>query len=971
MGDMKGTNTTTQKVAPDPKAMQAYTDLLNRASGVASQPYQAYTGNLTAGVNQQQNLGIAGINNATQAGAPWFNYASSMAHPIGASDIERYQNPYTQQVVNATQAQFDRSNAQAQERLQGQAIAQGALGGSRAKIAAADMAYQQQVGQAPTIAGLFQSGFDRSLAAAQQQQQAGFQGAGVGSAIQQAGLQGAGAQIGAGTLQQQTEQNRLNADYNQFQIAQAFPYQQAQWLAGIDSSVGPQMGGTAETTAPAPSLLSQVAGAGVAGAGVASGLGFKPFAARGGRIEDYDAGGSVGAEPYGGVGWIPQTKIGGGRGLMPGLQPPAAPQQHKPSFDPSKFGFPRSGERQQKPSGVGAADAEEGIGGMAGDAAPLGGMSEADALAAAADTAPEAAGVGGWFSGLEGVGSSLMGGLEGLGSSLAGVGSSIMSALPEGVAAALPFLLLNRGGGVRGYADAGAVLGMPDAGAPDEGEQWPAPSGVAPAGEWLPDAVKGVQLALSGNRGSFPTLSSSQTAAPVSPVAGVGAPPPMQGDGDYGVDLPPEPMAGVGAPPSASSRSGVGGFDWSSLSMPLITAGLGMMASRSPHALVGIGEGGLQGVQAYAQQQRQTQEHQLAEKKQVLDARRLDQMAQQARQTLALRTRQADIHERQVDETAKYRQDRLGQEALKPTGAMTEDNHPILYDSRRPGVAIDGVTGQPLKPGQKVINPKNDVGSSIPEEHKDLRGEEYLATLPAGESGFVKGLAEYAIDPKTLSTRGGQRERYLKMAMQYDPNFRQQRYNEIYNAVNRFSTGKQGDTVKSFNVAIHHLGTLEEAATALNNKDFPTFNRVKNAITNQLGYEAPNTFEAVRDIVANEMVKAIIGSGGGVGDREEAHKRISAANSPAQLTAVISSYKKLMAGQMLGLKKQYEDATGLQNFDSKLMPETIRQLGIASGHGAPVAAPAASDPNKAARDWLAANPNDPRAPAIRKKLGIE
>ena len=247
----KGTNTTTQTTAPNSSAMQAYQGLLDRASGVASTPYNAYSGDLTAGVNPQQNLGISNINQYAGWGQPYFqqagDYASSMAHPISGSDIERYWNPYQQQVVDATQAQFDRSNQQAQERLQGQAIAQGALGGSRAKIAAGDLAYQQQLGQAPTIAGLFQSGFDRSLGAAQQQQQAAFQGAGtlagVGAAGQQAGLQGAGAQIGAGTLQQQTEQQRLNALYQQYQLAQAFPYQQAQWLAGIDTGVGSQMGG--------------------------------------------------------------------------------------------------------------------------------------------------------------------------------------------------------------------------------------------------------------------------------------------------------------------------------------------------------------------------------------------------------------------------------------------------------------------------------------------------------------------------------------------------------------------------------------------------------------------------------------------------------------------------------------------------------------------------------------------------------
>ena len=335
----KGTNTTTQTTAPNAGAMAAYQSLMERASGVANTPYQAYTGNLTAGINQQQNLGIGNINTASQAGSPWFDYAASMAHPLSQSDVERYQNPYTQNVVDATQAQFDRSNAQQQEGLKGRAIAQGSLGGSRANIAAADMGYQQQLGQAPVIAGLYNNSYQQALQAAQQQQQAGFQGAGVGANIQQAGLQGAGAQIGAGTLQQQAEQAALSAQYGQYQQAQAFPYQQTQWLAGLDTGVGSQMGGTSTTTAPAPSLLGQLAGVGVAGLGVAGGLGYKPFAARGGRIDGYDAGGSVGAEPYGGVGFIPHMQIVHGHGAP---SAPAPAQIPKPSFDPSKFAFPRS-----------------------------------------------------------------------------------------------------------------------------------------------------------------------------------------------------------------------------------------------------------------------------------------------------------------------------------------------------------------------------------------------------------------------------------------------------------------------------------------------------------------------------------------------------------------------------------------------------------------------------------------------------
>ena len=69
----KGSNTTTSSTSTraDPQADAAYRDILARAQGVASTPYQAYTGELTADVNSQQNAGISGINAAAGYANPY------------------------------------------------------------------------------------------------------------------------------------------------------------------------------------------------------------------------------------------------------------------------------------------------------------------------------------------------------------------------------------------------------------------------------------------------------------------------------------------------------------------------------------------------------------------------------------------------------------------------------------------------------------------------------------------------------------------------------------------------------------------------------------------------------------------------------------------------------------------------------------------------------------------------------------
>ena len=60
----KGSNVSSNNTtsSADPQAAQLYRDILTRAQGVASTPYQAYSGELVAPVNSQQQAGIGNIN---------------------------------------------------------------------------------------------------------------------------------------------------------------------------------------------------------------------------------------------------------------------------------------------------------------------------------------------------------------------------------------------------------------------------------------------------------------------------------------------------------------------------------------------------------------------------------------------------------------------------------------------------------------------------------------------------------------------------------------------------------------------------------------------------------------------------------------------------------------------------------------------------------------------------------------------
>jgi hypothetical protein len=475
----KGSNqTTTQTTGPDPTAMAAYRDLLSRAQGVASTPFQNYGGEFVAPVNAQQQMGIGNINANAGFAQPYIQqaagYANQAAQPLTATQIAQYQSPYTQQVVDATQRQFDRANSQAQNNLRGRAAAQGALGGNAAPIAAADMAYQQQLGQAPVIAGLMNQGYQTALGTAQQQQQnlgnAAYSLGNLGVAGQNAALTGAGAQLGAGSLQQQTQQAQNQALYQQFLAQQAYPFQTTQWLGGLTTGVGSQMGGTSSTTAPPPNDAAKWAGLGLSAAGM--------FLRDGGRVRGYDGGGVVGAMPYGaGVGYVPMLALAPGKGAP---EPPKLPSQGSSgSGIPGVGSMPKIGGGSGLSSLFGGASlgtaGTEGFSGLVGgEAAPLGGVgsyagAEApSALAGFGDTLASW-GTGAW-EGLAGVGAGLGEWFGGLGAGMGdwfggigeGLGSLFGSGMGEGIAEAAPalFALVKDGGRVgtrRGYDDGGFV----------------------------------------------------------------------------------------------------------------------------------------------------------------------------------------------------------------------------------------------------------------------------------------------------------------------------------------------------------------------------------------------------------------------------------------------------------------------------------------------------------------------------------
>jgi hypothetical protein len=837
-----GNNTTTTTQTPNPQAMAAYQAILAKAAAVGNQPYVPYTGELVAGINPQQYMGIGNINQYAGWAMPYFQQAGALglgaSQPLTQGQIQNYESPYTQSVVDATTNWLNQQNKIGLENVKGNAIAQGALGGDREALA--EGAYMGSVmpGETQQIAGLYNQGYTQAAQmAAQQYQQNPMYAASLlgslGAGGQNAALTGAGAQFGVGTSEQQTQQQLDAALMQQYMWNNYYqPQQQAQWQAGIDTGVGSQMGGTSTTVGPPPSPFSQIAGLGMAGIGLANtagNLGWKPFgtAADGGRIEGRDAGG---AAP--GLGYPYNQDFYGvsSNGLMPGHTMPSGAKAPTPQ-DP-----------------LGKAKELLGLAGLGGQGH---GQKTAPAGAPISLSPPPFTTYGG-------------GGVGDQGPTLA------MAGLPPGV---MPTPLVDtagdldalhyRGGGVHGYDDGGGV--------DDEGDPLDAYASAAP----------------EGVSGDFERWTASRR-------------------------------------PSGTGLLGIS----NEYNMPLITAGLSMMAGRSPYPLQNIGQGALAGVGAYQKEQKQ----EFDQAKAVED---LNKKAKLAQATLNYRTQMLNESKRFHDIEAnqwKPMTDPFGNMKLynartgewkdaptsgptsqnnfvvpgQPTKTTAEDDGIIPANARLvQGGAYDYHLDAPyIEKGMDVPDPQAYGGKSVQALKQDA--EYYLETgrLPVVSRGnnpnaimqqnYRNAVQNYAI---ARANSIGFTPEELSIAWRQAP------------GMTSFIKSAAGNATVSLGVAMRHLATLQEYADAWNAPDSPdkvqALNRLRAVVSREFGGTAATNLDTVAHIVGPEIIKAIgIAGGGTERDREGAVSQFSTARGNDQVRGAIDATKKLLTGQLEGKHNQ-------------------------------------------------------------------
>jgi hypothetical protein len=290
------------------------TDMLSKGQALANTPYQAYTGQLTAGSSplQDQAFSTAGglstpggfgqgkdmlTSAGTGLGSINYNPNTFTTGTFDSSAAQQYMNPYMQMSLDPQIAEARRQSQISNMGSQAKLAQAGAFGGSRDAI----MRSEADRNLGTNLAGITGTGYNNAFNSAMQQFNAdqgrqlqaqqgteqsrqfganlglqGLQGqASAGSALgnlgtqeNQAGLANLNTQLGVGAMQRGIESEGVAADLAQFNKEQQYPYQQLQFQQGLLSGLpvgtntvatgSSPMGQTAKSFSDLQAMLKQL-----------------------------------------------------------------------------------------------------------------------------------------------------------------------------------------------------------------------------------------------------------------------------------------------------------------------------------------------------------------------------------------------------------------------------------------------------------------------------------------------------------------------------------------------------------------------------------------------------------------------------------------------------------------------------------------------------------------------------------------
>jgi len=210
---------------------------------------------------------------------------------------------------------------------------------------------------------------------------------------------------------------------------------------------------------------------------------------------------------------------------------------------------------------------------------------------------------------------------------------------------------------------------------------------------------------------------------------------------------------------------------------------------------------------------------------------------------------------------------------------------------------------------------------------------------PEDLDAVARSVADYNLDIRSLSTKGGLREKVLDRALKINPDFDQKRFNAD-NAFNTSSARTAGTSAANSAIAATAAqggaDILEKASAAVPRSAFRSLNKAWNAGRGEFNVPEYGAFSAALNTFVNEYARAVNPKGTAtISDKDHAREILSASDSPETFKAKMN----ILRQEMQRSRQAPKDVAADQGLDvpkpkpsasdrafAKTSPEAARQF---------------------------------------------
>tara|TARA_R100001509_G_scaffold146110_1_gene102984 strand:+ start:1260 stop:2114 length:855 start_codon:yes stop_codon:yes gene_type:complete len=203
------------------------TEMLGRGQGLASMPYEAYTGPLTAGPSDLQTQAFQGLSSIN---VPTSDMGAFTPQSFTGGIATQYMNPFLEAALAPQIAEARRQSDISALADATRLTKAGAFGGSRQAILDAERDRNLQQNLAAITGKGYTDAFDRAMGQFNVEQD---RGRGVQEDINKFGLAALARQANLGAVQRDIDAEGITADRLQFEEERDFPYKQVQYMQSL------------------------------------------------------------------------------------------------------------------------------------------------------------------------------------------------------------------------------------------------------------------------------------------------------------------------------------------------------------------------------------------------------------------------------------------------------------------------------------------------------------------------------------------------------------------------------------------------------------------------------------------------------------------------------------------------------------------------------------------------------------------